>query len=459
MIRFLLLSLSLTASSLFAGSPVHEFMLDNGMKLIVKEDHRSPVVVSQIWYKVGSSYEYDGITGASHVLEHMMFKGTHQVGAGKFSRIIAALGGSENAFTGQDYTAYFETLSKDRIEKAFELEADRMTNLLLDNEEFLKELDVVKEERRLRTEDKPTSLTYEQFNAVAYRLSPYRNPIIGWMNDLDQMTIQDMRAWYRRWYTPNNATLVVAGDVEPEQILAMTKQYFGKIPAGPELIVKQPVEPKQEGLTRLEVKVPARQPYLIMGFKAPIIGSADEDWEPYALYMLSAILDGGSSSRFSREIIRRDKIAASAGADYDPYGRLPSMFLLDGTPTDNHSIPDVEKALLQHVETMKTDLVSEEELRRVVTRVISSKVFKQDSVFYQAMEIGMLETIGQSWRLAEEEVPRIRAVTSEQVRAVARKYLNEENLTIAVLKPLPMDQVNQQKKKSATAPKGDRHGT
>ncbi len=449
-----LFGLSLLPAWVVAAAEVREFMLDNGMKVIVKEDHRAPVVVSQVWYKVGGSYEYDGVTGISHALEHMMFKGTEKVGPGEFSKIISALGGDENAFTGRDYTAYFETLASDRLEKALELEADRMRNLRLEQEEFAKEIEVVKEERRLRTEDKPTGLTYEQFNAVAWRASTYRNPVIGWMNDLDGMTLEDLQTWYDRWYVPNNATLVVVGDVEPQQVRTLAEHHFGPIPRGPEIDLKQPAEPPQRGLTRVEVKVPARQPYLLMGYKTPIVGSAAEEWEPYALYVLSAVLDGGDSARLSRELVRGQKIAASAGASYDIYSRLPSMLSLDGTPTDAHSLGDLEAALRAQVERLKTEPVSAEELERVVTSVVASKVYQQDSVFYQAMEIGMLETIGLDWRLADKEVARIKAVTPEQVQAVARKYLTDDNLTIAMLNPLPMGQAARRPAKAA----GGRHG-
>lgn len=216
-------------NGVISDSKVHERRLDNGMKVIVKEDRRAPIMVSQVWYKVGSSYEPDGVTGVSHVLEHMMFKGTTTLEPGEFSRIIAANGGSENAFTGRDYTAYFQTMAKDRLEISLKLEADRMRNLTLPAEEFKKELEVVKEERRLRTEDKPTGQLYEQFAAVAYRSLPYANPVIGWMNDLQHMQVSDLVDWYRLWYAPNNATLVVVGDVEPEAVFELAKRYFGPL--------------------------------------------------------------------------------------------------------------------------------------------------------------------------------------------------------------------------------------
>ncbi len=435
-----------------AVAQVHEFRLDNGLKVIVKEDHRAPIVTSQLWYKVGSSYEHRGITGVSHVLEHMMFKGTEKYAPGEFSRIIAANGGRENAFTGRDYTAYFQTLSKDRLEVSFEMEADRMRNLLLLPEEFAKEVEVVKEERRLRTEDRPTSLTYEQFNAVAFRSSPYRNPIIGWMNDLDHMNVDDLRSWYRRWYAPNNATLVVVGDVEAEAVLALAKRHFGAFK--PERIqgLKPSKEPPQLGEIRMKVRAPARQPYLLMGYKVPALGTAAEAWEPYALEMLVAVLDGGSSARFARNLVRGQEVAVSAGASYSAFTRLPGLLLLDGSPAEGHTIADLEAALLAELERLKTEPVTQQELERIQAQVVAGKVYEQDSVFYQAMQIGMLETIGLDWRLNNEYVDRLKAVTPEQVQAVANKYLVETQRTVAELVPLPMTM------KPAVKAEGGRHG-
>jgi zinc protease len=440
---------------LAALADVSEYMLDNGMKVIVKEDHRAPVVVSQVWYKVGASYEPDGVTGISHALEHMMFKGTDKLGPGEFARVISALGGTENAFTSRDYTAYFETLAVEHLDRALELEADRMRNLQLDAAEFAKEIEVVKEERRLRTEDKPSGKVYEQFNAVAWRASPYQNPVIGWMNDLENMTLEDLADWYRRWYAPNNATLVVVGDVEPAAVRDMAERHFGSLPQSEIPPLKPAAEPGQYGETRVEVRVPAKQPYLLMGYKTPIVGRSQEPWEPYALYVLSSVLDGGSSARLSRELVRGRAIAASAGADYDSYSRLPGMFVLDGTPTDGHTVAELEQALREQVARMRDELIDAAELKRVVTQAVASKVYEADSLFYRAMEIGMLETIGLDWRLTTTEIEALKAVTPEQVRTVAQRYLVDDNLTVATLHPLPIEP--QQPRAARVA--GGRHGS
>ncbi len=428
----------ITATPISSANGVHEYQLNNGMKIVIKEDHRAPVVVSQIWYKVGSSYEYGGITGASHVLEHMMFKGTKKHGPNEFSRIIAANGGRENAFTGQDYTAYFQQLEKSRLAISFELEADRMQNLLLNPEEIKKEVLVVMEERRMRTEDKPQSLTYEQFKAAAFVTSPYHNPIIGWMDDLDNLTIDDLQQWYQHWYAPNNATLVVAGDVDPQQVVELAKKHFGPVKSRPVPTVKPQREIEQRGIRRIIVKAPAQLPFIIMGYKTPVIKTAETDWEPYAIDMLAGVLDGGESARFTRNLIRGQQIAASVGAGYDLHSRLGSMLVISGTPSKDVSIEELEKAIRAEIDRFKTELVTQDELDRIKAQVLASKVYEKDSIFYQAMQIGTLETVGLDWRLMDEYMDRLKAVTPEQIREVANKYLSEDRLTVAVLEPQAM---------------------
>ena len=423
-----------------ALAQVHEFRLDNGLKILVKEDHRAPVVVAQIWYKVGSSYEHLGITGISHVLEHMMFKGTAKHPAGEFSRIIAENGGRENAFTGQDYTAYFQQLEKSRLPVSFELEADRMRNLTLPPEEFKKEVAVVMEERRMRTEDKPTALTYEQFNAAAFVSSPYHNPVIGWMADLKSLTVADLRDWYARWYAPDNATLVVVGDVDPQAVLELARRYYGPLQPSKVAPPKPRTEIEQKGPRRITVRAPAKLPYLIMGWQAPVLNTVEDEREAYALEVLAGVLAGGDSARLPKELVRGSQIAADADAGYDLYARQQSLFLLDGTPAEGHSVAELRKALLAQVERLKREPVSVAELERIKAQVVAGKIYEQDSVFYQAMQLGMLETVGLGWRKLDEYPERIRAVTPQQVQAVARKYLIDDHLTEAVLEPLPLGQ-------------------
>lgn len=439
------LPLAAAAETVLSAAPqnakagaVHEYMLENGMKLIVKEDHRAPVVVSQVWYKVGSSYEHDGITGLSHVLEHMMFKGTSKHAAGEFSRIIAENGGSENAFTSRDHTAYFQQLEKSRLEVSFELEADRMRNLLLPREEFAKEIKVVMEERRMRTDDNPQSLTAEQFNATALLNSAYRIPVIGWMGDLENMQVEDLKQWYQTWYAPNNAILVVVGDVKPDEVLALAKKHFGPLAQSTITPPKLRREIAQSGTRRITVKAPAELPYLLMGYKTPVLRTARETWEPYALEVLAGILDGGNSARFATHLVREAQVAASTGAGYGITDREESVFMIDGTPAQGRTIPELEQAIRAQITRLRDEPVSKQELDRVKAQVVASDVYQRDSMFYQAMQIGSLETAGLGWRLMDEFVDRIKAVTAEQVQQVARKYLVDDQVTVAVLDPLPL---------------------
>lgn len=414
---------------------VHEQVLDNGLKVIVREDHRAPVVVAQIWYKVGAIDEPEGLTGISHVLEHVMFKGTKNHKMGEFSKIIAEQGGRENAFTGKDYTAYFQRLEKSRLAISFELEADRMQNLIINEKEAKKEIKVVMEERRLRTDDKPESLTYEKFMNTAYQKHSYRNPIIGWMKDLKSIKTKDLEAWYKRFYAPNNATLVVVGDVDPDEVFDLAEKYYGKVPRReikPTEILDEPAQKKKRSSY---VSAPANVPYLIFGYHVPVIRDKKDQWQPYALSVLAGILDGGSSSRFTRDLIRGSKVAAAVGAGYSMYSRGPGLFLFDGNPVSDRSIADLEKAIHKQIKTVKKELVTEVELKRVKAQVLAGDIFSRDSVFYQAMRIGTLETIGQDHRLLDEYVKNIQAVTAEQIKEVANQYFTSKNLTRTELRP------------------------
>ena len=433
-------------------NPVHEYNLDNGMKVLVKQDKRAPVAVIQVWYKIGTSYEHEGITGLSHALEHMMFKGTKKHKSGEFEKMVSAIGARNNAFTSQDYTAYYEVLAADKLEDAVEIEADRMRNLVFDPEEFKKEIEVVKEERRWRTDDKPSSLTREQFNAIAFLNSPYRAPVIGWMVDLEGMKMQDAIDWYKKWYTPNNATLVVVGDVDPDNVHAMVKKYFGVYKSNPLPEVKLRTEVKQKGIRNITLKLPAKLASLRMGFKVPGMISAKqgkvEAWEPYALEVLANILDGGNSARFAKNIVRGKAIAAGAGAGFYGYGRLPNLFVVTGTPAKDVSTSDLKKALLDEIEVLKTALVSEDELKRVKAQVVAGEVFERDSIQHMATLLGSLESVGLGHQYMDQYVPGVLAVTAQQIQDVAKKYLIENTLTVAELIPLPLESKSKNKNKS-----------
>ncbi len=417
---------------------VHEYQLDNGLKLLVKEDRRAPVAVSQLWYRVGSSYEHGGITGISHALEHMMFQGTENYPGGEFSRIIAENGGNENAFTGKDYTAYFQTMEKSRLEVSFRLEADRMRNLLLSEQEFDKEIEVVKEERRLRTEDNPQAYLYEAALATAYQTSPYRHPIIGWMADLEAMRIEDLRAWYDRWYAPNNAILVVVGDVHHKDVHKLAQKHFGPIEARAVVPPREIKEAPQEGPKRITVKRPAELPHLLMAYKTPALrpqAEAPASWEPYALEVLASALDGGHSARLETRLVRDQEVAASISASYGLASRLDGLFIIQAVPAKGKSVGDVEQAIMEQLEDLKQQDIGAEELARVKAQAVSGNVYGRDSMFYQAMILGALETEGLPWRLVDEYVPQIQSISAAQVKHVANKYFQDDRLTVATLQP------------------------
>jgi len=427
--------------------------LANGLRVVVKPDRRAPVVVSMVWYRIGSIDEQNGVTGVAHVLEHMMFKGTRTVAPGEFSRLIAAAGGRDNAFTSRDYTGYFQTLHKSALPLSFRLEADRMANLVLSPDEFAKELKVVMEERRLRTDDRPHAMVYERLMATALAAHPYRNPVIGWMSDLEHLSVADTRVFYDEWYGPNNATVVVVGDVAPAEVFALAEKYFGAIPRKTLPPRKPQDEPPQLGLKRLTVKAPAERPYVLMAYRVPALKKPAEDWEPYALDMLESILSGNDAARLPRTLVKTDLVATSAGASYDGIGRGPAFFYLSGTPVAGRSAEQMEQNLRREVKRVVDEGVTDEELNRVKAQVIAAQVFQRDSMFFQARQIGWMETVGLSHRDLDVFIEKLRQVTADQVREVARKYLIDDVLTVAYLDPQPLDGAPRR-----AAPAGVRHG-
>ena len=435
--------LAVFAYSALAETRTNEYLLDNGLKLIVKTDNRAPVAVVQVWYKVGASYEYDGITGVSHALEHMMFKGTETLGPGRFSELVAAKGGEENAFTSADYTAYFQTWAAENVPLSFEIEADRMRNLLLLEEEFNKEIRVVLEERRLRTDDNPQALLWEASRAAAYQTSPYRQPVIGWAADLKNMTVADLADWYKRWYAPNNVTVVVVGDVDPEAVYKAAKEHFGPLQRQTLKPPKHRPETIQKGTKSVTLEsAQARVPYLMMSYKVPSLvdaigaNAAVEQWEVYALDVLASTLDGGGSARLPKELIRTQEVATQVGADYSSGSRLSTLFNLSGAPSPTHSLDELETALRAEIKKLQTTAPTVEELERIKTQVVADTFYERDSMFYQGLIIGSLESVGIDWKVYEQYVENIQAVTGEQVKAVAQKYLQDDQLTIAKLIPV-----------------------
>jgi len=436
-IQLIIIALLLQITSV-AQAEVFEKTLGNGLKVIVKEDHRAPVLVQQVWYHVGSMDERTGTTGVAHVLEHMMFKGTKDVPVGEFSRIIASAGGRENAFTAYDHTAYFQQLHKSKLPLAMKLESDRMHNLQMAKKEFDKEIQVVMEERRWRTDDDPHSLVFEKLMAAAYQEHPYHNPIIGWMDDLVNMTDVDALNWYKTWYAPNNATLVIAGDVKVSEVFALAQKYYGGIPEVKLPVRKAVGEAPQIGIKRIVVKAPAELPYLVMAWHAPTLRDAEKDWKPYALEVLAGVLDGNSSARLNKALVHDQQVATEVGTGYDSVARGPALFIVEGTPREGKTVGDVEHALREQLELLVRDGVSAEELQRVKAQVTAGEVYKRDSVFYQAMQIGQLESAGLSYKVIPVTLQKLQAVTAQQVQDVAREIFNDDQLTVATLDPQPL---------------------
>ncbi|QLC72828.1 insulinase family protein [Pseudomonas sp. LPB0260] len=420
-----------------APQPTHEFSLDNGLKVIVREDHRAPVVVSQLWYKVGSSYETPGQTGLSHALEHMMFKGSRKLGPGEASRILRELGAEENAFTSDDYTAYYQVLARDRLAVALELEADRLASLKLPADEFQREIEVIKEERRLRTDDKPSSKAYERFKAMAYPASGYHTPTIGWMADLERMNIEELRAWYQAWYAPNNATLVVVGDVTADEVRTLAERYFGPIPRRPVPTAKAPRELPAPGERRLTLHLKTQLPNLLMGFNVPGLATARNPRQVHALRLIAALLDGGYSARLPTRLERGEELVSGASAWYNAYARGDSLFVLSATPNvqTGKTLEQTEAGLWRELQDLQQTPPSAEELARVRAQVIAGLVYDRDSITSQATTIGQLETVGLSWKLIDQELAELEAVTPADIQHAARTFFTRDRLSVAHVLP------------------------
>lgn len=441
-----------------SGTQAEQFTLANGMMLIVKPDRRAPTAVHMLWVRVGSMDEVDGTSGVAHVLEHMMFKGTPTLKPGEFSRRVAALGGRENAFTAQDYTGYYQQIPATRLADVMKLESDRFAHNQWSDVEFRKELEVVKEERRMRTEDNPRALLFEALNAATFVASPYRRPVVGWMSDLDAMTPDDARQFFRRWYTPANAAVVVAGDVDVQQVRRLAERYYGHIPVHAVPARKPLTEPEQVGVRRIEVKAPAEQAYLTLAFKVPGLQSLDApgplDDDALALTVLAAVLDGYSGARLDRALTQGpDRVADSAGASNGLMGRGPQLFMLDGVPAPGKTAVQVEAALREQVARVAREGVSAAELERVKTQWVASEVYKRDSLMYQARELGSYWVQGLPLDASERLLARLRTVTAEQVRSVAQRYFADDQLTAAQLLPQPLDPNRPRRTPSA----GSRH--
>ncbi|OGP91279.1 MAG: peptidase M16 [Deltaproteobacteria bacterium RBG_16_47_11] len=429
---FFLYCLSIPLSEAGLRDQVFETVLPNGLKVILLENHKAPLVTFQVWYRVGSRNEAWGKTGLSHMLEHMMFKGTEKTGPEDFSRIIQENGGSLNAFTSYDYTAYFENLSEDRIHVAIDLEADRMQNLVLREEDFRTERMVVMEERRMRTEDNPQAVLIEQIMATAFQIHPYRWPIIGWMEDIARFTLEDLKTYYRTYYNPVNAFLVVVGDFKKEELLSKIEKAFGSYPKGVAPNQNRDKDPPQIGERRILVKKEAQLPFLVMGYHVPNLREQDS----YVLEVTATLLSGGKSSRFHQSLVREKRLVLSAEADHSLVYRDPSLFTLSADLLPGKKVAEVEKAFDQEIERLQKEVVGKQELEKAKNQIEASFIFGQDSLFYQALLLARHE-IALSWRAIDDYLPSIRKVTPGDIQRVAKKYLIPDNRTVGILIPLP----------------------
>jgi zinc protease len=418
----------LTATS--QATQVQEFILDNGLKVLLLEDHKSPAVTFQVWYRVGSRNEKDGKSGLSHFLEHMLFKGTEKLKPEEYSRIIAKNGGRSNAFTSSDVTVYFATMSRDKIGIEIELEADRMANALLGETYFEPEKKVIQEERRLRTEDNPVSALGEVAGAVAYMVHPYRRPVIGWMDDIQNLTRQDLVDYYKLYYAPNNAFIVMTGDFSTQEMLPKIKAAFGKIPRGLEPPKVRAEEPPQQGERRATLKKEAELPFVLMYYHTPNLKSPDS----YALDVLSVVLAGGRSSRLYHDLVYQKRLARSVDADYNGLAIDPSVFSVTAQLMPGKEPAEIEREMDRLLEQVKAELISDRELQKAKNQIESEFIYAQDSIFGQAMKIGYYEAVG-GWRLMDGYLDGIRKVSREDVQRVAKAYLDRDRRTVGILLP------------------------
>lgn len=410
---------------------VFETTLDNGLKVLLLEERKAPVVTFHVWYRVGSRNEQPGRTGLAHFMEHMMFKGTPQMGAQAFSQVIRRNGGRDNAFTSQDYTGYFVTLAADRVHLPLEMEPDRMINLLLDPDEVERERDVVMEERRLRTEDDPTSSLWEKAQAAAFTTHPYRNPVIGWMDDIRKLSREDLQAFYKTYYAPNNAVVVVVGDFKRAELLPRIQKAFGAIPRGPGAPAVRSVEPPQTGERRVTLtREDAKLPFIMAVYHVPTLTDPDS----YPLEVLEVILAGGKSARLHRSLVYEKQLALSAGAYYARVSADPEVFSVYASALPGKRAEELEQALYAEIERLKTEPVSARELDKAKNQIEASFIFSQDSIFSLARQLASYEIVA-GWEHWKAYVPGVRAVTAADVQRVAKKYFRAENRTAGVLIP------------------------
>jgi len=441
-----ILSLSLVLLSLQSGwlhaetrselaRTTFETTLKNGLKVIIREDHRSPMVMTQIWYGVGSSDESGNLLGISHVLEHMMFKGTNKVPNDEFTRLSRIYGGSVNASTFTNYTNYYQLYPKTYLPMALELEADRMSNLLLRQQDYDPEIKVVMEERRLRTDDNPRSLAFERFKWIAYPTSHYRQPVIGYMKNLQNIQLEDVKKWYRDWYTPNNAILIIVGDVDSESTLLQVQKYFGDIPGRKTPSRNDVLEFDRVGYRHMELNLPVQVPNLYMAWNVRSLVTAKNPQDAYALTIIKNLLDSGISSRLQDRLVRDKKILTAISVSYDPYSRGDNLLSISALPVEGVTLQEAEKAIQSEIDLLKTELIKPEEVERVTARFVANLIYSQDDIAGQTKMIGNLEINGLSFRLMDELPKHFETVSPQDIQRVANIYFTRDNLSTLYLSP------------------------
>tara|TARA_B100000902_G_scaffold373280_1_gene401071 strand:+ start:825 stop:2156 length:1332 start_codon:yes stop_codon:yes gene_type:complete len=424
---------STSYSALKFSERLEEYTLSNGLNVILIKDNRSPLVVNSIWYKVGSSYEKPGNTGISHVLEHMMFKGTKNFSTGEFSSIIKEMGGTENGFTSKDYTGYFQKVHKSNLEKCIELEADRMNNLIFNEKEILSEIEVVKEERRLRTDDNPISKTFEKIMLNAYGMNNYGIPIIGTMDDIGSITKKDLKRWYKTHYHPKNAIVIIAGNFDNENVKKYIEKYYGSINSEKQLIsIKEHVDHKTTDYFEVYEKV--AKPIIFIGFKKQKFNQ-NKSREHYALELFIEIMDGGYSSRLTKRLVNEKKIALDTFISNDTYNQHSNLLIIGGTPRGNISTEEFQKSILTEFSKKNIDTITANELNIAKARIKANNIYKFDSVLNQAMQVGMLETKNISWRELDKYTSIIDSIKLEEIKRAGEVYFVNNNKLITIINP------------------------
>lgn len=424
-------------NTLQVQNKTYEETLFNGLKVIIREDHRAPVAMTQIWYKVGSNDETGDELGLSHALEHMMFKGTSKVPGEELSRITSKFGGSTNAFTSNNYTGYYELFPAQYVPLALELEADRMHNLQLRQQDFEPEMRVIMEERRQRTDDNPKALAYERFRWLAYPTSPQRQPTIGHMKNLEALKLDSLKQWYQKWYTPNNATLIIVGDVDPQKTMNQVRRYFGDIAKRATPVRADVTEFQNIGERQMDLSLPVQVPALYLAWNVDSLKTAKNPDSAYALALLASILDGGLSARLETKLVREQRILASVSSSYDLYNRGSSLFTITAIPEQGITLEQARTALLNEVEKLKTDPIVVEELARIKTAYLADLIYSQDSIAGQAQLIGMLESADLSYTLAEQTPEKLDQLSIPFLQSVAKQYFIKDNLTTLYLRTPP----------------------